>query len=135
MKKAMEVQDAAVNSSLPLQNRFQQAFRGTSGEIYMFSILEKPPTVLNPSLIDDYLKSLTFRFKARAASSDPRSASTGTANGQLWSWHAVISGQLFYKTIYLDRDHSQAIVVDLIASQSISAEQFKRYVDLCASLQ
>jgi hypothetical protein len=135
MKKDMEAQDAAVNASLPLQSRFQRAFRGTHGEIYMLSILEKPHTAVNPGLIDDYIKSLTLRFKTRAASSDPRSASTGAANGQLWSWHAVISGQLFYKTIYLDRDHSQAIVVDLITSQAISAEQFKRYVDLCASLQ
>jgi hypothetical protein len=135
VRKDMDAQDAALNASLPLQSHFQKAFQGPGGEVYVFSILDKPHEALKVDLVDGYVGELTKRFKERAADSDPKSAQAAAGDGQLWSWHAGISGQQFYKAIYLSRYDSNAIVVDLIAGKSMPSERFDNYENLCASLQ
>jgi hypothetical protein len=135
VRKDLEAQDAALNATLPLQSHFQKAFQGTGGEIYVFSILDKPHEALKVDLVDSYLGELTKRFEERAADSDPKSAQAAAGDGRLWSWRVGISGQQLYKTIYLSRYDSNAIVVDLIAGKSMPSERFDSYENLCASLQ
>lgn len=135
LRKSMETQDEAVNASLPLQSHFQRAFRGSAGEVYVFSILDKPWVALEGDMVDGHLSELSARFNKRAPDSKPRSTSSETADGKIWSWSAEISGQLYYKTIYWNRSYLKAVEVDLIASKSMAAESLSRYAALCGSLQ
>lgn len=135
LRNTMETQDEAVNASLSLRSSYQRAFRVSEVEVYIFSIVDKDRVALGSNMIDSYLNELSEKFGKNAPNSKPQSNSTETTDGRIWSWRAVISGQLYYKTIYWNRSNYKAVEVDLITNESAAAESLKRYTILCGSLQ